>query len=306
VQHPRETLARTAGDCDDLTVLLASFYESVGLSTAVVTTPGHVLLAVDSGLLAGGHLLVDLPADRFVEVDGALFVPVETTAVAVDFAEAWRLGAEVVTRAGDAVHAFRTRDAWRRFPSVAPSAGAESRVAARPVETAAIAAMLPRLQVPAAPPSGAHPLSASVLAWLAGDQARGALAAGEACGEGVSEACFNLAVMLAATSEEASDEPFPPLVVDALALLPTPVVTMLLDHGGLGMGDEVGEASAEAETRRRLEDVLRRARERQAELEGEGMTDARLQGDPMAGRRGRPVEDAAALAPLFFYAPAGG
>ena len=48
VRFPRSTLAYPGGDCDDTTALLESALEAAGIGTAIVATPGHVLLAFDS------------------------------------------------------------------------------------------------------------------------------------------------------------------------------------------------------------------------------------------------------------------
>src|SRR6185295_10678663 len=50
VSFPPETLGRKTGDCDDLTVLAAAALEAAGVATRLVTTPGHVFLAFNSGV----------------------------------------------------------------------------------------------------------------------------------------------------------------------------------------------------------------------------------------------------------------
>ena len=50
VRLPSETLKSGVGDCDDLTAVFASAFETAGVETRIITTPGHILLAVDSGL----------------------------------------------------------------------------------------------------------------------------------------------------------------------------------------------------------------------------------------------------------------
>ncbi|MEZ4321741.1 MAG: hypothetical protein R3F61_29975 [Myxococcota bacterium] len=301
VQHPGQTLARGTGDCDDLTVLLASLYESVGLSTVVLTTPGHVLVGVDSGLHSGGELLVGLPRDRFVEVDGALFVPLETTALKADFAEAWTRGADLLAKAGT-WEAFRTRDAWRRFPTVSGTGNGDS--GAFTPKPRALAA-LPKLKVPKSPPSPADPLAGAVLAWLDGNRKAGLQQSLAACEKRVGEACYNLAVMFATTATGDEDTQVDAQLQAALATLPPPVMQMLLDDQGGGRADDKSEDSEEAEIRERLEEVLRKARELQEKLKSEGaVTEQPLQTEAMAGRRGAPVGEEVELAPLFFYARA--
>jgi hypothetical protein len=45
LQFPNQTLSYKAGDCDDLSVLYASLLEAVGVSSAFITTPGHIFIA---------------------------------------------------------------------------------------------------------------------------------------------------------------------------------------------------------------------------------------------------------------------
>lgn len=68
VQDPRLTLAWRSGDCDDICVLAASLFQSVGLPTRFVLhqypendIPGHVLLAVQT---KDGWLPFDVVYDR--------------------------------------------------------------------------------------------------------------------------------------------------------------------------------------------------------------------------------------------------
>ncbi len=49
VRFPRVTLYNRTGDCDDTTALLCSLLESAGVRTAILTTPGHIFLAFDTG-----------------------------------------------------------------------------------------------------------------------------------------------------------------------------------------------------------------------------------------------------------------
>ncbi|MCK4542225.1 MAG: transglutaminase domain-containing protein [Spirochaetales bacterium] len=45
IQFPRQTLEYRAGDCDDLSILYCALLESVGIETAFITVPGHILMA---------------------------------------------------------------------------------------------------------------------------------------------------------------------------------------------------------------------------------------------------------------------
>jgi hypothetical protein len=54
-QFARETLTLKSGDCDDLSVLYASLLESVGVETAFLLVPGHVLVGVGAGVPPEAH-----------------------------------------------------------------------------------------------------------------------------------------------------------------------------------------------------------------------------------------------------------
>jgi outer membrane protein W len=104
VQFAPATLSLGAGDCDDLSVLLSSVLESVGISTAFVdvrdpqTAQGHVYLLFDTGLAPDQGTLVASNEKRTVVRENesgkaALWIPLETTLVQAGFETAWMKGA---------------------------------------------------------------------------------------------------------------------------------------------------------------------------------------------------------------------
>ncbi|MSR83118.1 MAG: tetratricopeptide repeat protein [Candidatus Latescibacteria bacterium] len=102
VQYPSELLDKPAGvdtkigDCDDLAVLYASLLENLSIDTAFLEAndpgKGHIYLMFDSGIPP------DRAADQFtssaeyVEWQGRVWIPVETTMFGFTFADAWRNG----------------------------------------------------------------------------------------------------------------------------------------------------------------------------------------------------------------------
>jgi hypothetical protein len=109
---------RPVGDCDDSTVLVCALLESVGISTAFLQTPGHVLMAFDPG----GMTLEEAQErgwDAYtIPIDGYAWVPLETTSLDKGFAVAWREGLEQV-RLG-VLNSITTRLAWERYGNVNP------------------------------------------------------------------------------------------------------------------------------------------------------------------------------------------
>jgi tetratricopeptide (TPR) repeat protein len=114
VRFPLETLSDRAGDCDDLSVLYASLLESVGVSTAFITTPGHIFVAFDSGVEPTDAVAIFESTDRYIVHDERVWLPVETTALDDGFSRAWQLGAVQWQEARESGSAdlFTTRTAW--------------------------------------------------------------------------------------------------------------------------------------------------------------------------------------------------
>jgi tetratricopeptide (TPR) repeat protein len=95
VSLPRDTLVRTTGDCDDLTVLYCALLESAGIETAFITVPGHIYAAVNTGVPARDFRKVHPDRNMTMPIDGELWVPVEITLIGREgFMSAWRRGVD--------------------------------------------------------------------------------------------------------------------------------------------------------------------------------------------------------------------
>lgn len=94
VRFPDETLTERKGDCDDLAVLFASALEAGGRSARLLLFPTHVMVAFGTGLPPDRQSAIDVDHNRSFEVDGELYVPLETTRLGAGFEAAWRAGAE--------------------------------------------------------------------------------------------------------------------------------------------------------------------------------------------------------------------
>jgi hypothetical protein len=121
VMFPRQILSmrrgrRMFGDCDDSTVLFCSLLESVGVHTALIKQPKHVLMAFElDGLTLERAQEIGLDERSYIPIGGYVWVPVETTLIGKGFAEAWRAGAQ---RMSSGVEDITTvQDAWERFGS---------------------------------------------------------------------------------------------------------------------------------------------------------------------------------------------
>ncbi len=103
VQFPHETIDVKGGDCDDLSVCLASFYESIGIETAFVDYRGndnsrHVHLLFNTNLSPAEAGLITQNDKKYYIRKNSLgeekvWIPLETTERS-NFANAWEKGVE--------------------------------------------------------------------------------------------------------------------------------------------------------------------------------------------------------------------
>jgi tetratricopeptide (TPR) repeat protein len=98
VRFPRTTLSYQGGDCDDTTALLCSLLEASGIATAILTTPGHVFLAFDSGEREEAAWLFQAAGYRVIAREGRVWIPLESTLLAKGFAAAWKEASELVRK----------------------------------------------------------------------------------------------------------------------------------------------------------------------------------------------------------------
>ncbi|PKL15352.1 MAG: hypothetical protein CVV50_00430, partial [Spirochaetae bacterium HGW-Spirochaetae-6] len=106
VQYPRETLSRQGGDCDDSSVLLASLLEGLGMKTALVSKPSHVMLLVETGL--------EIP-ELTVEFEGRSWIALETTLLKEGLIRAWIEGKRNFPRAGEPREIVATQSALELY-----------------------------------------------------------------------------------------------------------------------------------------------------------------------------------------------
>ena len=118
LQFPRQTLQYKAGDCDDLTILYAALLESVGIETAFITVPGHILAAVALPMTPDEAERTFSRLDRFIVSQGRVFIPVEATIFGKGFNAAWAEGARQWRLAGTEARLIPVREAWKDYEAV--------------------------------------------------------------------------------------------------------------------------------------------------------------------------------------------
>ncbi len=122
VSLARDTLKRTTGDCDDLTVLYCSLLETVGIETAYITVPGHIYAAFNTKVPSNKFRLLHSNRKMMISLNGELWIPVEITMIGVTgFQKAWQKGvAEWVSldSSPEARSFYRTHEAQKIFRPV--------------------------------------------------------------------------------------------------------------------------------------------------------------------------------------------
>ena len=127
LQFPYQTLMYRGGDCDDISILVCSLFEAIGINTAFITIPGHIYMAFDSGLYKREAVEQFGSLDNFIVHGSEVWVPLEITLTDEGFNKAWRVGArewKVAERDGTAA-LYKMRDSWQVYKPVnVPDAGA--------------------------------------------------------------------------------------------------------------------------------------------------------------------------------------
>ena len=74
VQYPRGLLASRTGDCDDMSVLYCAMLENVGIPTAFLDGPGHILMMFDSGVHPRNALALSLDESMYAVRDERVWI----------------------------------------------------------------------------------------------------------------------------------------------------------------------------------------------------------------------------------------
>jgi tetratricopeptide (TPR) repeat protein len=125
LQFPRQTLEYKAGDCDDLSVLTCALLESVGIETAFITVPGHILMAFRLEMEPEEARQAFSRPDELILRSGQSWIPIEVTDRS-GFLSAWQAGARQWREnlARGQVAFLPVHEAWKLYPPVGlPGAG---------------------------------------------------------------------------------------------------------------------------------------------------------------------------------------
>ncbi|MEQ9500262.1 MAG: transglutaminase family protein [Deltaproteobacteria bacterium] len=124
VLFPAETLAGRDGDCDDLAVVYASLLQAASIPAILIRTPGHVFVGVKTNLPKSAAAALVRDPNRYVNLYGHNWIPLETTKVGQSFEDAWAAGAKEIGAAKKArkpvteKNVVHIADAWKAFPPI--------------------------------------------------------------------------------------------------------------------------------------------------------------------------------------------
>ncbi len=120
VQFGRETLRLKSGDCDDLSVLFSAALENMGVETAIVDVPGHLMLMFNTNLDKDQIEQVSGQSDLLVIHNDQVWVPLEVTMIGTSFSEAWAEGARKIQKFKEegSMQIIALHDAWQQFQPV--------------------------------------------------------------------------------------------------------------------------------------------------------------------------------------------
>jgi len=120
LQFPRETFQYRAGDCSDISILFASLLEAVGIEAAFITVPGHIFVAINTGVQTSKAADDLLNKTMIIDSGGIAWVPVEITMRNQGFLRAWQLGAKewAENSATGLAGFYPVEDAWAVYQPV--------------------------------------------------------------------------------------------------------------------------------------------------------------------------------------------
>lgn len=120
LQFPYQTLMYRGGDCDDISILVSSLFEAVGIRTAFITIPGHIYMAFDSGLTTRQAVSQFSSLKELIVLDNEVWVPLEITLTDEGFNKAWRVGAREwnTANAAGAAAIYKMEDSWKTYQPI--------------------------------------------------------------------------------------------------------------------------------------------------------------------------------------------
>ena len=115
ILHPDEL----RGDCEDLTVFLASVFENRNIPTAFIDLGNHITLMFNTGEHIQRADLLPYPEELFYPYQKTLWIPLEATYLDRSFLEAWKYGRQEIVEIDDTERQIiEIRRAWQKYQPV--------------------------------------------------------------------------------------------------------------------------------------------------------------------------------------------
>ena len=120
LQFPSQTLEYKAGDCDDLSILHSGLLESLGVETAFITIPGHILMAFSVDMHPDEAKKAFSRPEDLIFMEDNTWIPVEATQIDGGFLKAWQAGAKSWREASsrDMAGFYPMHDSWNLYEPV--------------------------------------------------------------------------------------------------------------------------------------------------------------------------------------------
>lgn len=113
LKFPYQTLLYRGGDCDDLTILNCALFEALGIETAMITVPGHIFMAFDSGLT--DKEVSRFPDEMYIIHEGKIWVPLEITLCQNTYLQERQTGYREWKKYTQERAIIPLKDAWKEF-----------------------------------------------------------------------------------------------------------------------------------------------------------------------------------------------
>lgn len=141
VQYPFQTLAYGSGDMDDIGLLLAGMFESVGIKAALIPLPDDFIVAFSLAISAEEAAAFFNSSESFMEMEGEVWIPLSMAVFREGFVNSWynaMTQLAPVLSGEESAEVIILRDSWQIYQ---PSAitGKEAQFQ-KPVEDAVIRA----------------------------------------------------------------------------------------------------------------------------------------------------------------------
>jgi tetratricopeptide (TPR) repeat protein len=120
IQYPFQTLSFHSGDLDDLGVLIAACFESVGIRSAVIPLNDDFIVAFSLGITAADAEDLFANTDNLLTIEDEVWIPISMSSLREGFVNSWFLGVESLNTAFAAeenVDVVVLQEAWKTYPA---------------------------------------------------------------------------------------------------------------------------------------------------------------------------------------------